>query len=73
MVKSETLSVGTGPTGVAIHPGGSLALVTSINDATVSVIDLTGESPVVESQTLSVGTGPTGVANSSGWLIGPGD
>ena len=45
-----------------VPSGPTLALVTNFNDDTVSVIDLTGESPVVKSETLSVGDRPHGVA-----------
>jgi len=54
-----TISVGSGPEGVAITPDGNYAYVTNSGSNTVSVI-YTGTNAVVA--TISVGTGPLGVA-----------
>jgi YVTN family beta-propeller protein len=52
--------VGSGPSGVAITPDGTKALVTNLYDGTVSVLDL---NPVVQaSYTIQVGNGPQCIA-----------
>jgi YVTN family beta-propeller protein len=56
---SDTITVGTGPSGIAINPAGTVAYVTNTTDGTVSVIDLTTNSV---STTISVGNGPLEVA-----------
>jgi YVTN family beta-propeller protein len=56
---TATLTVGSGPRGVAITPDGSTAYVANGGGETVSVID-TGTNSVTA--TLTVGSNPTGVA-----------
>ena len=56
---TATVTVGTGPSGVAITPNGSYAYVTNEGAGTVSVIDT---STNVVTATVTVGSSPTGVA-----------
>ena len=56
-----SLAVGKSPSAVAINPVTGEAIVANTADGTVSVIDLTLETPAVIA-TIPVGTAPTGVA-----------
>jgi len=56
-----TISVGSGPSEIAISPDGSHAYVTNVAPATVSVIDTSTESVIA---TIPVGGNPSGIAAS---------
>jgi YVTN family beta-propeller protein len=53
-----TITVGSGPTGIAIAPDGATAYVANYNDNTVSVIRLSDNSVT----SINVGSTPTSVA-----------
>lgn len=53
------LAVGTNPSGVAVSPDGTLAMVANTGDGTVSVLDVDG--PVTLVDTITVGGEPVGV------------
>jgi len=53
------LAVGTNPSGVAVSPDGTIAMVANTGDGTVSVLDVDG--PVTLVDTVTVGGEPVGV------------
>jgi hypothetical protein len=58
----STVTVGSGPQGVAIDQHRGLAVVANFGDNTVSVIDLTVKPPVQKVPAVTVGTNPAGLA-----------
>jgi DNA-binding beta-propeller fold protein YncE len=58
----STITVGSGPQGVAIDQHRGLAVVSNNGDNTASVIDLTTKPPVQKVTAVAVGTNPSGVA-----------
>jgi YVTN family beta-propeller protein len=55
----KTVTVGTGPYGIAVNPAGTRVYVANQESNTVSVIDTSSNSVI---DTINVGNGPFGVA-----------
>jgi DNA-binding beta-propeller fold protein YncE len=60
-ITTGSLPVGSAPRAIAVNTATGIAVVANYGSNTISLIDLTGPSPLVKN-TIAVGAGPTGVA-----------